>query len=121
MTEPTQDQGDYWSELERAFADLDQAMRGEGGIVVHGQIGGRENGPELILPHVAPFGPTGNETTAVALHPSGRGPRGEILRQLDRIEYDLGRARAALRWMAVGLALQLGAAIVLVYALATRR
>ena len=93
MTGQPQDQGDYWSELERAFA----------------------------VPHVAPFGPTGNETTAVALHPSGRGPRGEILRQLDRIEYDLGRTRAALRWAVIGLALQLGAAIVLVYALATRR
>lgn len=72
------------------------------------------------------LGPPGG--VAVALHPAGRDPRpvtgnplSEIRRQLDRIEYDLGRARSALRWMAIGLALQLGAAIVIVYALATRR
>ena len=120
MTGQPQDQGDYWSELERAFADLDQAMRGEGGIV-HGQLGGRENGPELIVPHVAPFGPTGSESTAVALHPSGRGPNGEILRQLNRIENEQQRTLTALRCIAIGLALQLGATIVAIYALATRR
>ena len=100
MTEP-QD-ATWWAEIEESLGHLDAAQ-------------------QALAGHAAPFGPTGNETTAVALHPSGRGPRGEILRQLDRIEYDLGRARSALQWMAIGLALEVGAAIVLVYALATRR
>lgn len=32
---------------------------------------------------------------------AGRGPRGEILHQLDRIEHDLARAKASLRWATI--------------------
>ncbi|MEZ5409555.1 MAG: hypothetical protein R2761_16115 [Acidimicrobiales bacterium] len=80
MTEP-QD-ATWWAEIEESLGHLDAAEQYRAG-------------------HVAPFGPTGQETTAVALHPAGRGPRGEILHQLDRIEHDLARAKASLRWATI--------------------
>ena len=98
MTEP-QD-ATWWAEIEESLGHRDAAQQARAG-------------------HVAPFGPTGNETTAIALHPSGRDPRpvtgnplSEIRRQLDRIEHlDLARIRTALRWIAVLLALQIGVTV----------
>lgn len=74
---------------------------------------------------VAPFGPGGDE---LVLHPAGSDPRpvtgnplSEIRRQLDRLEHlELARIRSALRCIAIGLALQLAATLVAIYALAAR-
>lgn len=97
----------WWAEIEESLGHLDTAEQYRGGMV-------------------APFGPGGDE---VVLHPAGRDPRpvtgnplSEIRRQLDRIEHlDLARIRSAVRWMAVGLALQLAGTLAAIYALAARR
>lgn len=66
------------------------------------------------------------DTAEIMLHPAGRDPRpvtgnplSEIRRQLDRIEHlDIARIRSALRWIVIGLALQLAGTLVAIYALA---
>lgn len=97
----------WWAEIEESLGHIDTAEQyRQGGIV-------------------APFGPGGDE---LVLHPAGRDPRpvtgnplSEIRRQLDRLEYgDIVRIRSALRWIAIGLALQLAATLVAIYALAAR-
>lgn len=97
MTEP-QD-ATWWAEVEESLGHLDVAEQCRAG-------------------GVALFGPVGQDSAA-ALHPAGRdsrpvtgNPLSEIRRQLNRIENEQTRTLTALRWIF---------AIVIVYALATRR
>jgi len=98
----------WWAEIEESLGHIDTAEQYRGG-------------------HVAPFGPA--DSHELVLHPAGRDPQpvtgnplSEIRRQLDRIEHlDLARIRSELRWMAVGMALQLGATISVICAQAASR
>lgn len=92
MTGPDDPGATWWAEIEESLGHLDVAEQYRAG-------------------HIAPFGPTGQETTALALHPAGRSPRGEVLRQLDRIEHDLGRVNHALRWVVLVLLILIGTVI----------
>lgn len=92
MTGPDDPGATWWAEIEESLGHLDVAEQYRAG-------------------HIAPFGPTGQETTALALHPAGRSPRGEVLRQLDRIEHDQARTMTALRWVVLALLVQIGVTV----------
>lgn len=104
MTAPQTPEPDatWWAEIEESLGHIDTA-------------------DQYRAAGVAPFGPGGDQ---LVLHPAGSDPRpvtgnplSEIRRQLDR---DIARIRSALRCIAIGLALQLAATLVAIYALAAR-